>query len=240
MRSISRGGRVRRAAAVGVLFLAVGGARAGFENGISMKIWNASWKLGATSQTTSGHLGRGLMHLMQYDVSHTALVVPVAVSLQYGFGDAWDYGTGRSDLLLAASYTARYVVAGLGYHRIVMRQDDFDSDWAYGGPELLLGVTVPLPGRHVAFLKGTYAPRLAWDGSFSDPSSGAEADANGVTAGHSLDVGVSHTFDILRVTAHGAIGYRLQRVAGDTDEGAGWRIRDDDFSGLYLSAGARW
>lgn len=216
---------------IGVLVLLAGVGTVLAGQTVGAKIWQAEWEVSDSGFSDSDS---AIMYILQYNYNMPESKTDI--SAQVGWGDGWtldNTSADRTDVLLSLSRRSGYFQYGVGYHYIGQGQTFAGvGDWTgtYHGPELLLGAFYPLPGGFGIVVSGQYIPILFWKGedSIDNITNEGETDAFG------YDISVNKSYESWRV----AIGYRAQHIDGDRgDANKDTWIIDDDFSGVYLSAG---
>ena len=144
---------------------------------------------------------------------------------QVGYGDSWEEGSAeleRLDLSLALTRNESIYSYGLGVRRINYEISNSPEELSYFGPELLLGVGIPI--QESGFL-------LSLSGSFGifwwDYTDSGSSSADGNTTGFSLDPGIAYKVDAVKLRT----GYRYQQLAEDRP------IYEEEFSGIYVEVG---
>lgn len=191
----------------------------GFSVGI--RHWQASYELGQTD------LGDEPLFIGYMGYHNTGWNVVA----QAAHGDGWKVGEEnleRFDLSLAVTKTQGAVTYGLGARRIAHELGDSIEEWSYYGPELLLGISLPLQDTGLALsLSGSFG--LYW----WDYENAAADNADGVTTGFSLDGGLSGRIGFMTLRG----GYRFQQLSEDEDKNEGRTFYGEKFRGPYLEVG---
>lgn len=139
-----------------------------------------------------------------------------------GYGQGWSEGDIEVDRLeLGASLSKKrdIVSYGLGGRWI---GNDFEGGESvdYYGPELLLGLAIPVAGTRLSFDVRGSAGVFLW----------SAGDEDGTSPGYSADAGLSYAFE----QAHIGAGYRFQKIQEDGAFGG------EELAGPYLELGFLW